>query len=519
MRNSIPEKTARWRAPPCWRRPTESWSSSAFAFASVSAFTCAALFACGHGVTEPSDGGGERIVLFARGLTLAVGDTTTLGLYWLSNNRVIEQSAATGGLASWSFSPATTLQSRDTSVAKFGSGGLVIAGGPGSTWLHAQRGSAEDSSRVTVTVAPTEATGVVAVATGSGHTCALDHDGAAWCWGDLWNAATGSGFRARYSRLVSPTRVDTHERFVQIDVGTDHSCALSPSGAVFCWGDNRFGQIGTTNALEASPQRIVGIAEARALSVGGDGACVVRTDGAIQCWGVEFSTATVYSTGTSEIFDAVSVGSHHVCARSSNRDVWCWGANTYGQLGTGSAEPRASPTRVGLGVKITQVTSGSDYTCALAENGNAWCWGLGLLGELGQGDVSQLLTPGRVTSAVAFTALSAGGGHTCALDRTGAAYCWGGNLYGGLGIGPSTKVDPTAVDFMFRLPMRVTGQDTYSAIAVGGGTTCAIERVVSRLDCWGANTNGQLGIGQVGWSSGRKYSTRNVPSRVIGFTP
>lgn len=502
-----------------WRWPAGLWSPNAFSLAASYAFACAALVGCAQGVVEPSSGGGERVVLFARDLTLAVGDTTTLGLSWLSHNSVIEQSAATGGLSNWSVSPTTTLQSRDSNVAGFASGGLVVARGAGSTWLHVQRGSAEDSSHLTVTLSPTEATGVVAVASGPGHTCALDHDGAAWCWGDLWNAAPGSGFRARYSRLVSPTRVDTHETFVQIDVGTDHSCALGPTGAVFCWGDNRFGQIGTANEIEASPRRIVGIAEARALSVGGDAACVLRTDGAIQCWGVGFNPATIYSTGTSAIFDAVSVGSHHVCARSSSREAWCWGANTYGQLGTGSVESRTTPVRVDLGVKIIQLSAGADYTCALGEDGLAWCWGLGLLGELGQGEVGQLLTPRRVTTPVEFTAVSAGGGHTCAIDRVGAAYCWGGNLYGALGIGPSTKVDPTAVDFMFRLPMRVATQDTYTAIAVGGGTTCAIERLTSRLDCWGANTLGQLGIGQIGWVAGRKYSTRNIPSRVIAFAP
>lgn len=493
----------------CWTSRASGW---------LGALSCLVLVGCGKSVVGPADGTGERIVMFVRGLTLATGDTTSIGLYWLSGNSVREQTTPTGARSNWSFEPRTTVVSSDPSVADY-SGGLVSSRQPGAAWLIAARGASRDSTRIFVLSKSVASAGVLSVAIGPGHTCALDSARLAWCWGDLWNGATGSGYRQRYSRLATPTRVRTGETFVDIDVGTDHSCAVAENGFVYCWGDNRFGQIGSTSELETVPIRVLGVNRARAVSVGGDAACALRDDGTIQCWGVGYRTDAVYSAGSGERFVAVSVGNRHICATSASGPAWCWGANSYGQLGTGDLVTRSSPTRVVLSGRVLQISAGSDFTCAIDDASVAWCWGLGLLGELGQGQISQQPMPARVATETRFTQITAGGGHACALESDGRTQCWGGNLYGALGIGPPIKSDPVATDFMFRVPVAVQSHSRYRKITAGGASTCALEMETARVDCWGSNTTGQLGIGQVSWASGVRYSMRSVPTPIVGLAP
>lgn len=474
---------------------------------------------CSAPTTQPDDGGASALVMQGRRLSLTAGDTTSIGLTWLRNGQVVERTASTGSGPAWTQSPATVWGSDDDGVAAVSAAGVVTARAPGMTWIRAKRGSIRDSSPVTVAFARTTAEGIASVTAGGGHTCALTRDGVAWCWGDTWNAATGTGVRSRYSGLVSPTRVATTERFVRIAAGADHTCAMNALGAVWCWGDNRFGQIGSGNLYEASPWRIALPFAAIAVSVGGDAACAVVVDGTLRCWGTRFSISRAYSTGTAARFDDVSVGAFHACAHSTAGDVWCWGDNQNGALGTGDKLVRTVPAQVAFSAKFTQVSAGNGFTCAIDVASQAWCWGAGTSGELGQDDDFLRTSPGLVPVPVPLHRISAGGGHTCSSAVDGSIYCWGGNLYGALGNGPPLKSDPTAADLIFRSPVRVLAQEQYGTAEAGGGVTCAITRATSRLDCWGANTNGQLGIGHTSWISGRRYSQRDIPAPVAQFAP
>ena len=129
------------------------------------------------------------------------------------------------------------------------------------------------------------------------------------------------------------------------------------------------------------------------------------------------------------------------------------------------------------------------------------------------------LIANRVVTPILFEQISVGGGHTCALTATGIVYCWGGNVYGALGTGPPTKPDPQSSDLMLTMPTRSLTDVRYRRLAAGGGVTCAIADLMLRLDCWGANTNGQLGVGQISWSANLRYSLRNIPTSVVRFHP
>ena len=479
---------------------------------------CFAAFGC---TTTPTDlaNCGAQLVLFGRNVSLVVSDTTTLGLTLVVDGTVSERTSATGTGPAWQPTPPTSWAVSDSSIAAVSPAGLLKGLKQGTTLVYVQRGSARDSSTVRIRASDATAEAIAAVANGAGHTCALTSAGSAWCWGDLWNGAPGVGQRIPYSRILSPSRVKTAQSFASISAGTDHACALTQGGDVYCWGDNRLGQVASQNPFESTPVKVQLLLPVRAIGAGGDNTCALLRDAAVRCWGASFSINDKYASGSTSNFVSISVGARHVCARTEAKELWCWGDNRYGQLGTGDRTSRATPTRIAESAAVAQVSAGGDFTCMVDELSRAWCWGTGTVGQLGQEDVTVRLSPSPVSTQVRFKSVSAGGGHACGLDIDGLAFCWGGNVYGALGIGPPIKPDPTAADLIFARPMQVASQLKYLSVVASGGATCAIVSPTLRLQCWGANTNGQLGIGQTSWLPGVRYSFRDTPSSVVDLAP
>lgn len=181
----------------------------------------------------------------------------------------------------------------------------------------------------------------------------------------------------------------------------------------------------------------------------------------------------------------LAAGGEHTCSIRSDRSLWCWGANDYGQVGTGGtgAGP-ASPVRVGSGTDWTSVAGGGAHTCGLRGSGQLWCWGLNHQGQLGLGGRQSKSTPVRVRGARDWREVSAGWFTTCGVRAGGSLWCWGDNSAGQLGDGTSTRrAEPT----------RVPGA-SWRTVATGGWHTCGI-RTDDSLWCWGRNTFGQVGDG------------------------
>jgi alpha-tubulin suppressor-like RCC1 family protein len=236
--------------------------------------------------------------------------------------------------------------------------------------------------------------------------------------------------------------------------------------------------------------------------------CAVADQGTF-CWGENSfgqlgngtTTPTVLPAAVAMGFTSLSAGLRHVCGREANGIVRCWGAGTDGQIGDGAGVNRTSPAP-GPGGPFQMVTSGGRHSCALALDGSAFCWGANDQGQLGNGSTTNALSAVAVQGGRQFATIAAGRDHTCALDLTGAAWCWGDNASGQLGDGTQTD----------RLtPVAVNGGQLFAAVAGGGDAhTCATSatRVVF---CWGANESGQLGNASTNSSS--------VPVAVSGATP
>jgi alpha-tubulin suppressor-like RCC1 family protein len=243
---------------------------------------------------------------------------------------------------------------------------------------------------------------VHAIAVGNESACAVALSGALSCWGANEHGQLGDG------TLVdrpSPVTVVSLGGIVEAALGYEHGCALKTDGSVWCWGDNAYGQLGdgTRASRPTATAAVIGITTAAHLAAWLEHTCAVLKDGS----------------------------------------VWCWGRNNVGQLGDGTTTDRPTPVRAGTIANAVEITAGGEatpssesHTCARGSDGSVYCWGDNSFGELGDSSTTTRTTPTHVQGLPAAAAIGAGGRHSCAALAAGGAMCWGDDAYGELGTIP-----------------------------------------------------------------------------------
>lgn len=340
------------------------------------------------------------------------------------------------------------------------------------------------------------------VAGGGYHTCAVV-DGGIKCWGfndrDVGEMGNPSVF---YGSAVPVDVPGLTSGMKAITAGERHSCALTDNGSVKCWGHNGYGQLGDgTTTHRPSPVSILGFgAEVVAIAAGSTHTCALTNSGGMKCWGrnnygqLGDGTTSDRLTpsdvpGLTSGAIAIAVSSYHTCAVVSGGAVKCWGRNVEGQLGDGTTSDRLTPTSViGLSSDASTVAASYGNTCALTIGGGVKCWGVNSSGAVGDGTTTKRLTPVDVTGlAAGVSSISAGSGYVCALTNSGGAKCWGKNSYGALGDGTD---EPSRL-----VPANVVGLNS-SVVSVSvsfASHTCAAMSD-GGIKCWGYNYWGQLGV-------------------------
>jgi alpha-tubulin suppressor-like RCC1 family protein len=334
-----------------------------------------------------------------------------------------------------------------------------------------------------------------AVAAGWRHTCALTTAGGVKCWGhngfgQLGNG-TSTGVRA------DPVEVSGLRGVIAIAAGGDHSCALTGGGGVKCWGQNSYGELGDgTTTDRSSPVDVVGLSSGViAIAAGGGHSCAVTTIGDVHCWG--FNRLGQLGDGTTDdrrrpvqvsnlsgnmIMVASLVG--HSCGLTQIRSIRCWGNNDSGALGDGTTGSRLTPVDV-LGLSnVDSIATGGGHSCALARARGVWCWGLNESGELGDGTTGNRVTPVSVSGlGDDVDAIAAGGGHSCVLTGRGGVKCWGNNRVGQVGDGTNrNRRRPVDVSGFGKAMVAVVSP---SAAATPGRVVAVRLRCGSRADCQG----------------------------------
>jgi alpha-tubulin suppressor-like RCC1 family protein len=360
------------------------------------------------------------------------------------------------------------------------------------------------------------ASGVVAITSGYGHSCALTSAGQVLCWGDNEAGALGDGTLTLSYIPVAVREISYQISDVAaISAGGSHACARTNVGAVVCWGYNRAGQLGNSGTTNSStPVAVTGLSSGvAAISAGGVHTCALTSTGGIQCWGSNVfgqlgngtttnSTTPVAVTGLSSGVVAIAAGGSHTCALTDTGAVKCWGYNAEGELGNGSKTNSTTPVAVtGLSSGVAAISAGGSHTCALTSAGAVKCWGNNLYGELGNGTNTNSNTPVAVSGlSSGVMAISAGFYHTCAVISGGAVNCWGSNSDGQLSGANHTN---------FSFPVAVTGLSSVVAIATGQANTCALTSTGAVM-CWGYNLYGNLGNGTT--------TNSNTPVAVTGLS-
>lgn len=340
------------------------------------------------------------------------------------------------------------------------------------------------------------------VALGGQHACARLADGTAACWGDDGHGQLGTGDRE--SARPVPARVRGLRDVVSIAAGDAHTCARTRDGAVLCWGDNGWGQLGDgTERDRSTPVRVAGLAAAEDITLGMRFGCARHAGNTVSCWGANNVgelgrlplTTTPGKDGDPRVVAGVTnvrqiaTGGGHACALIDGGRLKCWGGGSFGERGDNGPKTTERPRDATLVTKkLTQVSLGAVHTCGLTESGTALCFGEGRDGQLGDGGKDARSIPVEVSAGPGrrFVSLALGHMHTCALGSDGKVQCWGYNGSGQNGDGTSGEV---------RAPGAFVPIPKATAIAPGGAHTCALIED-GTVQCWGDGQRGQLGGGE-----------------------
>jgi alpha-tubulin suppressor-like RCC1 family protein len=279
---------------------------------------------------------------------------------------------------------------------------------------------------------------------------AIKTDGTLWTWGRNEYGQLGTGNTT--SRSSPGTTAGGGTNWTQIAGSGSgyHNAAIKSDGTLWTWGFNNTGQLGLNNTSNYS------------------------------------SPVTVTNTGSN--WKHIACGYYTSFGISTNGRLWTWGYNFNGQLGTGNTTNRSSPgTTAGGGINWKQVSSAQVHTAAIKTDGTLWVWGANDYGQLGTGNNSNYSSP--VTTAGGGTnwkQVACGYTHTAAIKTDGTLWTCGYNVYGGLGTGNTTSRNSPGTT--------AGGGTNWKQVACGYNNTAAIKTDGTLWTC-GYNLYEQLGDG------------------------
>jgi alpha-tubulin suppressor-like RCC1 family protein len=331
-----------------------------------------------------------------------------------------------------------------------------------------------------------------AVDVGSGHACALDSGGRAFCWGYNHNGQLGArtpeecgpghhGRECWSGESDRPLAVGGGLRFTAISAGGTRSCGLVRGGRAFCWGE----EIGSeskgcahAHTCSFAPLPFAPEVRFRTLHLGEDSVCGVTIEGRARCWrmyGGRRSDETYFAAErVREVRSHSDLGWNPLdaCAVAVDGRAFCAGRNRVAQLGAGDVDAHPGGAAVATAVRFTTVQPAGDYACGLAVDGAAHCWGQSAKGEIAWGDRDPAdpakcggwrcaRTPRPVAAGLRFRSLALGpDDRFCGLTAGGEVHCWG----------VDGQASPGAEGRRFR--MIEGGDEAFCGIALDGGIYC-----------------------------------------------
>ena len=275
------------------------------------------------------------------------------------------------------------------------------------------------TTRSTTPVAVSGGLTFTAVSPGNLGTCGVTASGAAYCWGFGGYGGLGNGGT---TTSATPVAVSGGLTFAAVSAGTgDQACGVTLSGVAFCWGYNVYGQLGNgtttgpqqcpgSGPCSTTPVAVSGGLTFASISAGEGHTCGLTPTGAAYCWGDNrngvlgtgdtTSSATPVAVAGGRTFASLSTGTAQTCGVTPSGAAYCWGFGRYGGLGNGDTTSSAAPVPVSGGLAFAQVSAGDASPCGVTTAGAAYCWGPNSFGNLGNGTIDNFSTTPVAVSGV-----------------------------------------------------------------------------------------------------------------------
>ena len=237
------------------------------------------------------------------------------------------------------------------------------------------------------------------------HNCGVTTTGVTYCWGldeagqvgsDSASQICGDAGEGGHPCRRTPVRVGGERTLVALAAGRSHTCGLDAQGEAWCWG--RF--------LGAPLSPIGAHPPLASISAGDHKTCALTSEGATLCWGVfRIGPSDLVTTLTTPTpggtwqaaddstlhFTSVTTGEEHICGLTSGGAAYCWGVGWDGQLGISRGllklgrQGSNDPLPVEGKLQFAVLSAGFAHTCGVGSDGRAYCWGENKLGQLGDG--------------------------------------------------------------------------------------------------------------------------------------
>jgi uncharacterized repeat protein (TIGR02543 family) len=312
--------------------------------------------------------------------------------------------------------------------------------------------------------------------------------------------------------------------FTAVDGGHRHSIALDNLGRVYTWGANNFGQLGNRTILDQTEPATISFNNLTktdyitSVYARENNSFALSNEGHVFGWGdnrfLHLGVDTMSQANApvkisfpnltaEEKVIQIDPGENHVIALTNQGSIFVWGSNQYGQIGDGTTNNRAEPTRpmittqLQANEKFIQVTAGGMHNHALTNSGRIFSWGSNETNELGDGTQINQSTPTPINFPINFSflesnekiiSLSTGSYATLAMTNQGRLIAWGWNWYGQLGTGDNvSRSRPVLVN----VPSLLSGESIIK-VSTSHAHTVAITSQ-NRLLEWGLNQADFLG--------------------------
>lgn len=254
-----------------------------------------------------------------------------------------------------------------------------------------------------------------AASAGGNYTCGVTSVGTGYCWGANSAGKLGIGV-APDTNVPTPVAGSLTFSLIAMDgypSGDPLTCGIATDSAAYCWGGNRLGELGDSSygGSQATPQRVAGGFKFIAITVGEAHACALTATGAAYCWGsgdllgngslIEYCGPTPCSTYPVPVsvvpsFTHLAAGLTFTCGLTAAGEAYCWGYGDSGQLGNVGVNYSGLPILVVGGLHFSSLSSGRLHTCGVTTTSAAYCWGGNERGQLGDGSFLNKGTPVRV---------------------------------------------------------------------------------------------------------------------------